>query len=127
MASKRTIPEIRLAVRQCTSALRLMFNAETGANALLALDDIDAMMEETKRRQPVRRAKVEAPPITPAFARKIKAYAKKNPEMSYTKIARHFGLINTGRVSEVLAGKRGAQKAKRKPPPDPFMRALDLG
>ena len=103
--TKRTIPEIREAVKAITASLRL-----TPGIDLLQLDDIDSAMDETKRRAPVRRAKIEAPPITPAFAKRIKAYAAENPELSYTKIARHFGLINTGRVSEVLAGKRGADR-----------------
>lgn len=103
--AKRTIPEIREAVREITARLRLQ--GDLGSGYLLDLADIDALMDETKRRPPVRRAEVEAPPITPEFAEKIRTFARDNPSLSYTKIARNFGLINTGRVSEVLAGKRG--------------------
>ena len=58
--AKRSLPAIRQAVKECTSGLRLMFNAETG-NALLILDDIDRMMDETRRAD---YGKVKSKPVT---------------------------------------------------------------
>lgn len=49
--AKRTLPEIREAVKAITSDLRLTLYADdpTRAKTLLMLDDIDTAMDETRR------------------------------------------------------------------------------
>ena len=61
--------------------------------------------KEMYRRPAVRRARVEHAPLTAARKRRIRAFAKANPKMSYAKIGKYFN-VGIGRVSEALAGKR---------------------
>lgn len=57
------------------------------------------------RPSPVRRAKRQAVPCTPAVARKIRAYAGRNPKMPLKRIAAKFN-VDGGRVSEAIRGLR---------------------
>lgn len=98
----RTIPEIRGEIHRVAKGLRDMTMGRAGAAALL-----DKLAEETRRRPPVRRAPVKAKRITKELRAQIVVYAHENPAASCQDIGVAFG-INSGRVSEILAGKRGA-------------------
>lgn len=58
------------------------------------------------RERPKRRAAPMSPPLTKQLAKAIKTELDRRPKASLTQIARKFN-VNTGRVSEVLHGKRG--------------------
>lgn len=90
--NRRTIPEIRERLYELAG--------ELGCAELRDLAD------ETKRRPPVKRAPCAARGITPALARRVRAYVAAHPRKPNREIGAHFG-IDGGRVSEILAGKRG--------------------
>lgn len=66
---------------------------------------LEQLIDETRRRSPVRRAPRTSRPLTPTLATAIRAYAAANEDATEHAIAVVFG-VNQGRVSEVLAGKR---------------------
>ena len=88
-----TLPEIQLQLRKIAL---LMGSLQIYVNDLA---------DEMQRRKPTRRSKPTSAPMTPELKRSIKATAAANPEWSYTKIANKHK-VNSGRVSEVLRGKR---------------------
>ena len=57
------------------------------------------------REPPVRKAPVRSKAITPALKAQVRAYAARYPQASIAEIAGHF-IVNPGRVSEILNGKR---------------------
>lgn len=59
----------------------------------------------TKRRSPIRRARVKKPKLTWQMKRRIIKYAARHPDASYLEIS-HALDINTGRISEALRGFR---------------------
>lgn len=88
-----TLPEIQLQLRKI-------------AIVLGGLEEyVDNLANEMQRRKPTRKSKPTSAPMTPALKRAIKATATANPEWSYAKIANKHK-VNSGRVSEVLRGKR---------------------
>jgi hypothetical protein len=84
---KLTIPEIR-------------------ERLLVLSKEIEFLAAETIRRSPVRKAKIKAVKVTDELASRVRSYAKIMPLASYKEIANAFG-VNQGRISEILAGKRG--------------------
>jgi hypothetical protein len=96
-----TIPDLRK--RLLAVADRLPFAGLPERVALAKeLRDIEAQMY---RRPYVRKAPASANHMTPALEKRIRRYAWVHPDMTYQEIGTHFG-VNSGRVSEVLAGKR---------------------
>lgn len=93
----KTIPQIR------TELLEI---ADETRSANLSRR-IKSLVTQMYRRAPVRRAKIESVPFTPALAREIRGYARLNPKVSYPTMARRF-TVSIGRISEALAGKRAA-------------------
>lgn len=57
------------------------------------------------RRPAKRRARKEHADLTPVLARRIRAFAKLHPRMSYRRIGERFN-VGIGRVSEAIAGRR---------------------
>lgn len=97
----RTIPEIRAEMHRVAKGLRDMTMGRAGAAAML-----DKLAEETRRRAPVRRAPTKTKRITPELAAAVRQYAYDHPKASFQDIGFLFE-INSGRVSEIMAGKRG--------------------
>lgn len=87
--NKRTIPEIRVRLRQLAD--------EYGIGELHDLAD------ETYRTSPIRRAARRSRPLTPQLAKDIRKFATKNPKLHQRDIAQHFN-VNPSRVSEALNG-----------------------
>lgn len=82
----RTIPEIR-------------------ARLLEIADEVTQLALETKRKQSGRKASTQSSKITPELAARIVGMAKNNPDMPIQHIA-DCCKVNSGRVSEILAGYR---------------------
>lgn len=57
------------------------------------------------RRPAARRARREHDVMTAALARRIRAFAKEHPRMSYRRIGERFN-VGIGRVSEAIRGRR---------------------
>lgn len=96
----RTIPEVR-------ASLHELANEVEAFNAAWA-ERIRHHIEELKRRRPVRRSPVRAKAITDEIKARVREFAKAHPSAPNRDIGRLFG-IDGGRVSEILAGKRGAE------------------
>jgi len=108
MTEPRTIPQIRARLHELANDLAdYATEAEffAGRVAALALE-IDDLADETKRRPPVRQAPIAARRMTPELAREVRELARSNPDLTNREIGRRLG-VDGGRVSEVLAGKRG--------------------
>jgi len=90
--TQRTIPEIRQRLFELAIELDC--------------PELSALAEETRRRPYVRRAPIAARKVTPELERRVISYARRNPQQPMRTIGRRFG-IDQGRVSEILAGKRG--------------------
>jgi hypothetical protein len=88
-----TLPEIEADLKKIAFALNLLSGR------------LQDLLKEIPRRKPTRRSKPSSTPMTPAIARGIRATAKANPDWSYAEIGKKYN-VNTGRVSEVLRGKR---------------------
>jgi len=77
---------------------------------LQTLDDqaaalrIRRIVSHMKRRKPVRRTRPRSPPLTPAIKARIRHLARTTDD-SQMQIGLRVG-VNSGRVSETLAGKR---------------------
>lgn len=93
----KTIPEIRERLHEIADSIR-GFHAPEAA-------ELHELAEETKRRSPVRCAKKRIAPMTDTQVAELKAYAAQMPDASYHELSQALG-HNTGRISEVLAGKR---------------------
>lgn len=92
MSNRRTIPEIRA---------EMFEHADRATPA-----QIRGWAEELKRRPPVKRASPRARGVTPELAERVRLYALAHPTTPNRDIGHHFD-IDGGRVSEILAGKRG--------------------
>lgn len=89
---KRTIPQIRQRLHELAVELRC--------------PELADLAEETRRRYHGRKAPAEANSVTPKMARRVRAFAARNPRKTQRSIGQRFG-IDHGRVSEILFGKRG--------------------
>jgi len=69
------------------------------------VDMLDTLYKELHNRPPIGRAPASSQPMTPARRMAIRLDHAKNPEMSQMQLAQRNG-VNSGRVSEELAGKR---------------------
>jgi len=100
MTGPRTIPEIRARLHEIANDLGYdLLTREAAA-------ELHALAEETKRRAPVRDAPPRARRITPEIKGRVRALAARYPKMPIREIGLTLG-IDGGRVSEILAGKRG--------------------
>lgn len=88
-----TIPEIRARLHELAH--------EHG------IEELADLAEATRRRPPIRLAPVRSRPMDHAVTVAIRAYAAAHPTAHLSAIAEVFK-VNPGRVSEALAGKRGA-------------------
>lgn len=95
----KTIPQVR-------TALKLVATEVDQLNPNIARR-IRGLILDMYRRPAVRKVKTESVEFTPELGRKIKAFARNNPNKSYKRIANRFN-VSIGRVSEALAGKRAA-------------------
>jgi hypothetical protein len=69
------------------------------------LDELDEILALLWRKAPVRRAAATSSKMTAEMAEAIRAFAKRNEDVSLQQIAIRFG-VNAGRVSEALHGER---------------------
>ena len=86
-----TIPEIMRRLREKA--------AESGD------EELEQLADELRRRPPVRRAPITSQKVTDELRAEIHRYAMDNPKESQAAIGRRFG-VNSGRVSEIMAGFR---------------------
>jgi hypothetical protein len=63
------------------------------------------LADELARRPQARRAKVKSARLTEGMEDSIKAFARRQPHLSFVEIARYYN-VNPGRVSEAISGKR---------------------
>jgi hypothetical protein len=89
---RRTIPDIRRRLHELAKEL--------------GCPELALLAEETKRRPPVRMAPKRAFHITEELAAGVREYAVRHPMAHMRAIGQRFK-IDQGRVSEILAGKRG--------------------
>lgn len=89
-----TLPECRKALTKITLRLPDPLKAEV-------LD----IVEQMKRRPAVRKTSAKSQPITPELRENILRYAARNPNASQGEMGAVFG-VNSGRVSEAMAGFR---------------------
>lgn len=99
--TKRTIPQIRQLIAELTSESVALAKRQTKI-----AKEIAKLAEETTRRSPVRRAPRVQNKLTEAIKASIVKMAVANPDTPLREIAAHFD-IDAGRVSELLAGRRG--------------------
>ena len=113
MTEPRTIPQIRERLNEISRDLvDYATEAEFFAGRVAAFAaEIAALAEETKRRPPVRNGRVTARHVTPEVAAAIRTIARENPRMPNREIGLRLG-VDGGRVSEVLAGKRGEPETR---------------
>ena len=69
-------------------------------------DYVEAALPLMVRAKPVRRARTKQKPITSAQIAACKRIARLEPDTHEHEIANRTGLPNSGRVSEILNGKR---------------------
>jgi hypothetical protein len=118
MIEPRTIPQIRARLHEIARDLNdfategAWFAAQPdevrsfAAMVSARASEIHALADETKRRTPVKHARVSARRVTPEIAREVRDLVRAEPRLTNREIGRRLG-IDGGRVSEVLAGKRG--------------------
>ena len=95
---RMTIPEVRAALLEIADGM----TSFAPATATL----IKELVEQMKRRKPVRKTRAKLPKLTDNMLRAIRDYAGLHPDESQVEIALAIG-TGPGRVSETLAGKRG--------------------
>lgn len=83
---------------------------------------MDLLEARLRRRSPSRRAKITSRRMTPLLRAEIRTMAAEHPEMAMHEIAAALQ-VNVGRVSEVLAGRRG-EEAMPQPELQAALRAL---
>jgi hypothetical protein len=87
-----------MTIPQCRDAL-------TEIARQYGISEILPIVEQMHRRPPVRKARAKMRSLTPELIDQIKAHAAAHPDANYTEIGARF-YVNTGRVSEALAGFR---------------------
>lgn len=95
----KTIPEIRARLHELAVDVQNIIGYDH-----IAIE-LHELAEETKRRSPIRCAKKRIAPMTDTQVAELKAYAAQMPDASYHELSQALG-HNTGRISEILAGKR---------------------
>jgi hypothetical protein len=93
-----------LTIPECRGRLTVIANhlADTGRREAARL--IREVINHMYRRKAVRMTKPRSPPLTPALKARIRELAK-TTDQSQMQIGHRVG-VNSGRVSETLAGKR---------------------
>lgn len=94
------IPQVREEILLIREALK-----EHATMTIALCDRLSYLVSELERRPPVRRAPSVSAKVTPELQIKIKEYAEAHPAASFAGIAKVFN-VNSGRVSEVIRGKR---------------------
>ena len=104
-----TIPEVRAALVELIRRLDdRLDDLECGVQAVRGFrDEITELIEQLRRRPAVTRAPITSQKATAALVRSIRAYHAAHPTATQHAIATYFH-VNSGRVSEALAGKRGS-------------------
>jgi hypothetical protein len=69
------------------------------------ISEIMPIVKQVHRRRPVRKARARMRSLTPELIAEIRAHAAANPDANYTEVGARF-YVNTGSVSEALAGFR---------------------
>lgn len=95
----RTIPVLR---KQLVDLAVRVNDGGLGAEAA----EILAIVKDMHRRPAVRKSARRQRPLTDALVEAIREIAADNPDLSYMEMAAVLD-VSIGRVSEVLAGKRG--------------------
>lgn len=93
----KTIPQIR---EELLEVAKHLGNTKSSKR-------IKGLVKALYRRKAIRRAPTEHEPMTPQKIEAIKRTARQNPTVSYMVMAK-LHKVSTGRISEVLAGKRAA-------------------
>lgn len=101
----KTIPQVREELVDIAGTL--VSGDNTDPATIAAGRKIRRLVREMYRRPYVRKAKTESNPVTNQMRQDIKRMARENPSLSYMSMAKVFK-VATGRISEVLAGKRAA-------------------
>lgn len=104
MPDELTMDEARAMLRETCDTLRSGAALDAVQRAAMA-DALAAVERRLYRRPAVRKAPVQAAPLTPALIEQIRERAAQNPTATQAQIAAALDL-NPGRVSEVLAGQR---------------------
>lgn len=95
----KTIPQVRKRLLEIAGHIKRNVSDELG-------DELFEMVEDLKRRAPVRRAtKDSGRDLTEEVVREVRQYAENFPDMSYMELSVALN-VNAGRISEILAGKR---------------------
>lgn len=97
------IPEAR---GRLNSLINYVMNSRDELDAdylLMCMVDIEGMLY---RKPPIRKAEAQSQPMTPELAEKIRAFAKRNPDMSFQSIGYRFN-VNAGRITEALQDAEG--------------------
>lgn len=103
---KRTLPQLRERQHEITAELA-QIAARVGEPRIAELAaELDEIAEEGRRRPPVKIAPRRAAAVTEEIALAVIEYAATHPTTPNRLIGQRFG-IDGGRVSEILAGKRG--------------------
>lgn len=97
--AKRTLEEIRELIGELTEESKRLARRQ-----LYIAQKISQLAEETKRRR-FGSAPVKSRRVTDEVRASVRAMAAANPDMSQQELADAHG-INSGRVSEILHGKR---------------------
>ena len=99
----RTIPEIRARLKEVAAEL---VNHPARRRRLPDIAaEVVQLADETRRRPPVRLAPKRKANPNARLQAQIRAFAAANPTIDIQDIGQHFG-VNSGRVSEAIAGKR---------------------
>ena len=98
---KRTGPELRNLVYELTMESKTLARRQ-----LYIAQKIEKLTKEMERRPPIRKAPRRRRKVTPEIVASVKAMAAAYPNMLLDEIAQRHN-IDGGRVSEILAGKRG--------------------
>lgn len=93
-----------LTIPECRGMLEVLAKDLTARGLRGDAWRIRKIITHMKRRKPVRMTKPRSPPITPAIKARIRELARTTDE-SQMAIGHRVG-VNSGRVSEALAGKR---------------------
>lgn len=104
------IPQARDEIARVIDHCRKEENGEHNVEARAAFGEVATRLsaivsEHMHRKPPVRRGQRDSTKMTPELAASIRAYAEADPTLSQRAIGEHFN-VSSGRVSEVLAGKR---------------------
>jgi hypothetical protein len=100
------LPRTKAAQRDVLQRLSLyLATVSPPPDMRVAVQVLQIVIGQMYSRPAVTHAKVSSTPMSPQIAMAIRRMHYNNPDMTYMDIAATVG-VNSGRVSEVLAGKR---------------------